>query len=232
MKFIKLDQYDQKAKLYPALATLPPILLLNYFYLQLLLGDFIFAMLGVIIGEVSLAVVFVYLLMEINRFIAKMLIEKRQFNNELMMPTTDFLLYNNSAYSAEYKNKIRMKIAHEFKFVWSSKQAEVTNEFATRKSISEVVSQVRTKMKKGRLILQHNIQYGLARNLIGGAYIALIVATLDYIIFMLISPNQIAAIISFLFIIIYGFIIVFRKYILSELGKNYARVLFQEYLAS
>ncbi len=232
MKFIKFDPYDQKARLIPALSTLPPFILLNYFYLHLLLGDFVFALFGIVIGEVSLAIVFVYLLMELNRFISKMLVEKRQFNNELLMPTTDFLMYSDPTYSENHKNNIRNKISQEFNVTWPTRRGETADELSARQSISEAVSLVRAKMKGGRLILQHNIHYGLARNLIGGAYIALVVSTVDFIIFMLVSPNQIAVAASLFFVFLYGSLIVFRKFILSELGKNYAKVLYQEYLAS
>jgi hypothetical protein len=232
MSFIKLDEYEQKARLYPAILTLPPFLLLNYYYLQFLFGDFIFATLGIIFGEVSLATILMYFLMEINRFISKMLLEKTRFNNELIMPTTDFLLHKDTTYSHEHKNKIREKMSQEFQICWLSRTEENRNEFSARQQIVERVSRIRAKMKDGRLILKHNIHYGFARNLIGGSYVALLMSTIAFGLFMMVAPNQIAALISFIFVLSYGTLIVLRNFILSELGKNYARVLFQEYLAN
>ena len=228
----KMDRYEQEALLSPALATLPPFVLLTYYYLQILLSGFMFALFGIVLGEISLSFVFVKLLMEVNRYIAKMLVENKQFKNELMMPTTDFLLYKNSTYSEDHKSKIRNKIRADFDKTLPSKREESTNELSARQKIVEAVSLVRGKMKGGRLILQHNIHYGFTRNLIGGAYLALFVSTLDFYIFMLVAPNQIASVISLLFIILYGSILVFKKQILNALGKNYAKVLFQEYLDS
>jgi hypothetical protein len=232
MKYLLVDRYMIEARIYPAIATLPPFILLNYFYLQLYLSDFINTTLTLAIGGISVSIVFVFLLMEVNRLLSKMVLERRYFKNELTMPTTDFLLFKDGTYSEDYKNKIRNKISAEFGAKLPSKREENTEELSARQKITEAVSFVRTKMKSGRLLLQHNIHYGMARNLIGGAYIALLVSALDFIIFMLVSPNQIAAVISLILICLYGSIIAFRKYILTAHAKYYARVLFQEYLAS
>jgi hypothetical protein len=170
--------------------------------------------------------------MEVNRLLSKMLFERWYFNNELMMPTTDFLLFKDRTYSADYKNKIRNKISTDFDTTLPSKHEEQTNELSARQKIAESVALVRARMGRGRLLLQHNVHYGIWRNLIGGACIACTISTLDFLIFVLVSPNQIAAVISLIFIFLYGSLIAFSKYILAAQGKNFAKVLFQEYLAS
>ncbi len=226
------DKYTREARFYPAVATLPPFILLNYFYLQTYLSGFVNTLLGLVVGVVSMSIVFIFLLMEANRFISKMILEKRYFNDELMMPTTNFLLFKDGTYSEDQKNRIRKKIYEDFAIALPSQHEENTNERSARQKIAEAVSQVRAKMKGGRLILQHNIHYGAARNLIGGSFIALTVSLLDVFVFMTLSPNHTAATVSLVFVLFYGTLIALSKYILSALGKSYARVLFQEYLSS
>jgi hypothetical protein len=218
--------------MYPAIATLPPFVLLYYFYLQVYLSDFVNTTFALVIGGIPISIVFIFLLMEVNRFLSKMLFERWYFNNELMMPTTDFLLFKDRTYSADYKNKIRGKISADFDIELPSTHEENTDELSARQKITESIALVRARVKGGRLLLQHNIHYGMWRNLIGGACIACIISLLDVTIFMLVSPNQIAAVISLVFFFLYGSLIAFSKYILTVHGKNFAKVLFQEYLAS
>ena len=49
---------------------------------------------------------------------------------------------------------------------------EKEKEEEARKKIVEAMSLIRAKVKDGRLLLQHNIEYGFVRNLIGGNEIA------------------------------------------------------------
>ncbi len=226
------DKYTREARFYPAVATLPPFILLNYFYLQTHLSGFVTILLGLVVGEVSISIVFIFILMEANRFISKMILEKHYFHDELMMPTTNFLLFKDGTYSEDQKNRIRKKIYEDFAITLPSQHEENADERSARQKITEAVSQVRAKMKGGRLILQHNIHYGAARNLIGGAFIGLTVSLLDMVFFLTLSPNHPAAIVSLVFVLFYGALIALSKYILSAQGKSYARVLFQEYLSS
>jgi hypothetical protein len=227
-----LDRYTREARLYPAIGTLLPFLLLYYFYLQPSLSGFVNSILGLTIGGVTVSIALIFFLMETNRFISKMLLEMRYFRHELKMPTTNFLLYQDDTYSEDQKDKIRKKIYKDFAKQLPSKHDESSDELAARRLITEGVAMVRAKMKGGRLILQQNIHYGAARNLIGGAFIALPMSILDAVIFFFVSPNRPAAIISIVFIVMYGLLILFGKYITTKQGEYYARVLFQEYLGS
>lgn len=228
---MKFDKYNREARLYPAIATLPPFILFNYFYLQFLVPGLVNVLLGLVVGEVSVSVVFIYLLMETNRYISKMILEKHYFKEELMMPTTNFLLFKDNTYSEAHKNNIRKKVFEDFAISLPSIKEEEVNEKSARQRITEAVSLIRAKMKNGRLILQHNIHYGAARNFIGGSFIALAVSLLDIYLFTTILPNQTAMVVSIIFALFYGALIVFSKRILSSQGKYYARVLFQEYLS-
>jgi hypothetical protein len=226
------DKYTTEASFYPAVATLPPFILLNYYFLQTFLSGLLTLMLGLVIEGVSVGVVFIFLLMEVNRFLSKMILENRLFQNELTMTTTEFLLYKDHTYSEAHKTKIRKKISQEFKVKLPLKSEEVANESSARQRIAEAVSLVRARMKGGRLLLQHNIQYGVARNLIGGSLLAALISLVDFHIFLNVFPNQTAAVIALIFIFLYGALILFSKQILYAQGKQYAKILFQEYLTS
>ena len=226
------DKYTREAKLYPAIATLLPFLLLYYFALEEYLSGFVDTVLSLAIGGVTIAIALIFLLMEANRFISKMMLEKRYFDSELMMPTTNLLVFKDSTYSDDHKERIRKKIYADFGKQLLSKREEADNETLARQLIAEAVSMIRAKMKGGRLILQHNTQYGAARNLIGGSYIALGVSIVAMATFLWVAPNPIAVVLSLVLCVIYATLIISGKYIMTNLGTYYARVLFQEYIGS
>jgi hypothetical protein len=229
---MSFDKYTTEARFYPAVATLPPFVLLNYFYLHTYLSGYFTILISLVIEGVSVGLVLIFLLMEINRFLSKMILESRYFKNELNMPTTDILLFKDATYSEEHKKRIRNKISQEFAIHLPSKREEVDNEPKARQKIAEAVSLVRARMKGGRLLLQHNIHYGAARNLIGGSFLALLISLIDFYLFFKISPNAPAAGVALVFAFLYGSLILFSKQILYEHGKQYAKILFQEYLAT
>jgi hypothetical protein len=225
------NRYTIEARFYPAVLTLPPILTLYFFALQPYLADFVGMISALVVGGVSLSIVFIYLVMEVSRFIAKLL-EARYFQNELMMPTTNLLLHKDHTYSDDHKNQIRTKINREFQKELPSRSEETTDEMAARQRINEAVAMVREKVHDGRLVLQHNIHYGFARILVGGSLIACAVSVLNIIVFLAIAPNNIVALISVGLTVLYGAVLVLGKYIVTHQGNRYAKVLFQEYLAS
>jgi hypothetical protein len=90
------------------------------------------------------------------------------------------------------------------------------------------VSLIRDKVKDGRLLLQHNIEYGFVRNLIGGAVIVFPLTALSAPFFYFSHP-----IIFWTFLVMSaGFLtlIVFSRRILEIYGVAYAKVLIQEYM--
>src|SRR5215204_1074328 len=212
------DRYTREARLYPAIATLPPFLLLYNFGLHQYISSFVSLALGLVIGGVSVSIALIFLLMEVNRFISKMILEARYFQNEQKMPTTNLLLFKDNTYSDEHKKQIRKKIQEDFGITLLSKHDEAENETRARQRITEAVSMIRTKMKEGHLILQHNIHYGAARNLIGGSILAFIVSIIDVVWFGWFVPNQIAIVLSIVFAAIYGTLIALGKYIVMKQG--------------
>jgi len=95
----------------------------------------------------------------------------------------------------------------------------------------EAVALIRQRVKDGRLVLQHNIEYGFFRNLAGCSVIAVLVSILDVGIFYWVAPNVVALRMSIVMILLYLFPIIAAKHLMRAHGKRYARVLIQEYLA-
>lgn len=225
-------QYDIKARLFPAIINTFSIVILYHFYLNKIISD----LLNIVFnfqwaGDVTTSAVFVYLFMHIGRFIGKEVYEKIYFKNELYMPTTDFLLHSNSEYSDAYKSQVYQKILKDFNIKLATKKEENNNEKEARKKIIEAVSQIRVKVKDGYLLLQHNIEYGFWRNLIGGATVAFLISLLNLFIFYYIEFNYTAFVISLFLSIFYLVPLLLSRRIISIMGELYAKRLIQEYMS-
>ncbi len=229
---LKLDQYTREARLYPAIATSLPFLLTYHFYMDATVTNVVTKIGALVIGDVSVAAVAIYFLMEINRFISKAILENLYFSDELKFPTTELLLFKDQTYSDDFKQKVHKQVLTDFNIKLSSKTDEQRDEELARKKIVEAVTLIREKVKAGRLLLQHNIHYGAARNMIGGAFIGLAMSLVNIIIFTWLIPNLTAVAFSWILAGIYATVILSSRHVLSLHGKYYARRLFQEYLAS
>ena len=169
-----------------------------------------------------MAVVFTYLMSQVCRFIGKFIFQHQIFNGEKDFPTTTFLLKNNKQYSDSFKEKIQEKMLSDFNI----NIYQDDNEDEVKKRISEAVSFVRNKVKNGRLLLRHNIEYGFWRNFIGGATLSIFLSVFNCYFFYFYQYNKQAFIISFVILIIYLLPVILCKIFISNLGKNYAKILF------
>jgi hypothetical protein len=177
-------------------------------------------------GNVSTILILLYLFAQTGRLIGKAVFEKK----ETEMLTTYLLLYSNRNLTASLKNKIRSKLISDFGLQLFGPSRELEDADGAKKSAAEAVALIREKVKDGRLILQYNIEYGFARNLIGCACIALVFSALNTIMFWH-RDNQFVTINVILFII-YLLPIVLSKVILNYLGRLYANRLIMEYINS
>jgi len=229
---MKFDKYTTNARLYPSIIILIPFIIFTiYCDIKGLKDTFDNLLQLKIIGNVTISFVLLFLFIQINRFLGKFLFERVMFKNELEMPTTKFLLFQNKELSKEYKNKIRERINSDFDITMPTEQDESDDLENTKKRIVEAVGLVRQKVKDGRLLLQHNIEYGFFRNLIGGSIIGILMAVFDIIYFFKIENELlgwIGAAIAFFFFIL----LMLHKVIITQLGNQYAKRLFQEYLQS
>ncbi len=227
---MKFDKYTIIARIFPAIITLIPIIIFttscNIDYLNSYFNNLLQVK---IVGNISISVALLYFLAQLNRFLGKYIFEKSLFREELNMPTSVFLLFSNGTFSLNYKNQIRKKIKQDFKIEMPTQDDELINLEESKRRIVEAVGLIRQKVKNGRLLLQHNIEYGFARNLVGGSIISILISIIDTIYFYIIQNNFICMI-SLVLAILFLFIILFNKAILNRLGNQYAKRLYQEYL--
>ncbi len=220
------NKYTREARFFPTIISAIPILLFQYAFFNKEISDFL-AFLGKIeiVGDITISIVILYFVAQINRFISKVFFEKE----ESYMPTTDFLLFQNSEYSREYKKKFYEKLENEFNIKLPPKSLQEKEELNSRKRISEVMSLARKKVGSGKLLLQHNIEYGFWRNLSGGSILAVLFSGITtYLSF---TQNKDAILIaSIILLLIFLVVLIFNRFFIDRVGKLYARVLIQEYM--
>ena len=229
MIFTKYTTYARTA---PALLCAVPFLVFYYFYLSPVLSD-MFNFFNNIknIANLSFPVILVYFFSQVNRYLSKVIFQKMYFKEELYMPTTNFLLYSDKQFTDDYKNNFQKKVYNDFNIKLLNKKEESENEIIARKRIVETMSLIRKKSAKSNLLLQHNIEYGFFRNLIGGAVIAGPLSVLFIFYFHYFSYNASAIIFLIILAGVYSLLIIFSKHLMQEYGNAYAKILFQEYLS-
>lgn len=223
------DKYEIQARIFPAIIVLIPFLIFTMNCDISILNVFFKNLLEVrIIGNLTIALILLYLLSQINRFFGKFIFEKNMFSDELEMPSTRFLLFSDSKLSKAIKLQIREKIKNDFQFIMPTEDDERIDLIESKKRIVEATGLIREKVKNGRHLLQHNIEYGFARNLVGGSIIGLIISLFDIAYFYLAKSNPIlyTSLFSALF---FGALLLFYKPIINHLGNQYAKRLFTEY---
>ncbi len=223
-----MNKYQLYARIIPSIFSSIPALLFQYFFLNQEIANFLQFLGGLnFIWNITISVVILYFLSQMNRLIAKNFFEKE----EIYMPTTDFLLFFNPKYSKEYKQEIYKRIQKDFNIQLPTGKEQNENELNSRKRIAEAMSLVRKKVGAGKLLLQHNIEYGFWRNLIGGTIFAILFSGLDAY-FALIQSNNSILTVSIIMLIVYLILLFSNKYIIQKVGALYARVLIQEYMVN
>jgi hypothetical protein len=226
---MKFDSYTLTARLYPAIICLLPFLVFTISCKIDGLESIFDGLLKVrILGNITSSIVLLYFLMLTNRFLGKFLFGGLIFNDGLNLPTTRFLLYSDSEFSEQYKDKIRQKINKNFKIILPSREDELSDINSCKKRIVEAVGLIRNKVKNGNLLLQHDMEYGFARNLIGGSIIAVCISGFDIFYFMKLG-NVSLGYLSIILTIFFSLCLILNRPIINHLGKVYAKRLFQEY---
>ncbi|MBI3568892.1 MAG: hypothetical protein HY084_11905 [Gemmatimonadetes bacterium] len=227
------SKYTVVARGFPAAWCVAPILVLNFFFLRRYTAD-VFGAYDHLkwAGGATFSVMLMYLLAQAGRFVGKELFERQQFQDGRAFPSTVTLLPSDSTYSPAYKQQLRAKIRRDFGDNLPSATDELADGTAVRRRIGEIVSRIRARVQDGRLLLQHNIEYGMARNFVGGSLLSAYVSTANMYIFSLCIPNVIAFRVSLGLALGYTSVLVCSRPILQRYSANYARILLQEYLAS
>lgn len=225
------NSYYLKARLFPTVLTsIPAIIIYNKFVAVLYRDrlENIYTALPTI-TDVIFSGAIIFLLVQINRFLSKELFQKLYFKDEINMPTTNLLLKSNNELEKSIKQKIEDKIKTKFDITLLSSIEESAEEPRARKLIATTVSQIRNVLRDNSLLLQHNIEYGFFRNLIGGSFLAFLIS-----IVILISSYCSGDIptrnLGLILTIIYFLPIILSKFIIDRYGKYYAKILYEQFL--
>ena len=225
------NSYYLKARLFPTVLTsIPAIIIYNKFVAVLYRDrlENIYTALPTI-TDVIFSGAIIFLLVQINRFLSKELFQKFYFKDEINMPTTNLLLKSNNELEKSIKQKIEDKIKTKFDITLLSSIEESAEEPRARKLIATTVSQIRNVLRDNSLLLQHNIEYGFFRNLIGGSFLAFLIS-----IVILISSYCSGDIptrnLGLILTIIYFLPIILSKFIIDRYGKYYAKILYEQFL--
>ena len=145
------------------------------------------------------------------------------------MPTSDYLLKTNNQLETSIKEKIEEKIKNNFNINLLSITEEIADETRARKLIVTIVSQIRNKLRENSLLLQHNIEYGFFRNLIGGSFLAFIVS-LIIVVCAQYNEDLSTRNLGLFLCCIYFLPILLSKFIINKYGKYYAKILYEQFL--
>lgn len=230
---MKFDSYFIIARLFPGILSGMPLFVLHFFFLRPKLGEFWETLLGVrFVSDITVSLVFLIAFVLLSRYISKELFEKRIFKNGSQLPTTDWLLYSNSQYSSQYKQKVHEKVRSDFGVNIPTQVEETQDQLSSRKVIDEAVSLIRAKVGKGRLVNQHNAEYGFWRNCAGGSLLGLFLSIANVIVFSRIQLDKTGLWISAVLGFVYLLHLISAKRLIVSHGQDYAKVLIQEYMAS
>jgi len=218
------NEYNIKARVFPAIISVVPFSILKYFFID---KYFNIPLNQIIFGDISLAIVLIYLLTQLDRFVSKTFFETKSD-----FPTDRILMPSGKEISDEYRKNITDKIKQDFNLSLPNLSDENSDIENTKIRIREIVRAIITKVRKGNLSLQHNFEYGFVRNLIGGCTIASIVSILNIFLFKVVFPNQKIFITSIIILFIYLIPVIFSRVIVRQYDEEYAHVLFREYLQS
>ena len=161
--------YTTKARIFPTAIMAPPVLrvinvaigaqtpfwLSSSSYLALF-------------GKATVMAAVVYLLSQISRFIGAEVVERVVTKKGGDFPTTRLLFPGNEGLSFALRNAVSKKAEQLFGTALPTQTSSET-EPETRRTIVDLVARMRGRTRNHKLLLQHNIEYGFWRNLIGAA---------------------------------------------------------------
>ena len=222
------SKYSREARVYPTIIGLVPFYILQYYYLADLIPSEVFTV--KLVGNVTVAVVILYLVSEFFVRFPSKLLEDKIFKNKRDFPTTRFLLSTDKEYSSDFKNTFRKKVARDFSLNLSDSVEETRNEDEARKKIREAVGLIIKRVGDGHLVLKNNISYGFFRNLWGASWVGFVLSIV--LVLVLTFTNSTYVCLGVLLLLPYLLYLVFGKFVIQYFGKAYAHKLLEEYMES
>lgn len=228
-----MNIYYLRARLFPAVVTSIPIFVLVYSIIFKNYKEELTVILPIlpILSSMGISFALIFILIQINRVLSKEIFQRFYFEDELRMPTTNFLIWSHEFYDDAIKSKIRNKIESSYNIDLYSKIDEIQNEESARKRITVAVSQIRNDLRGNGMLFRHNVEYGFFRNLIGGCVIAVIISIIIFI-YAYLNVDVTLLNIALILLVIYIIPIILSKKILKIYGDNYAKILFEQFLSN
>jgi hypothetical protein len=178
-------------------------------------------------GDATISLILLYILMQTNRTVAKIF-----FENKKSFPTVEFLLSTSKETTESYREKIGKKVQSDFGLSVPTAQEQQQDIVESKKRIWEIIQLIINKVRNGHLVLKCNMEYGFFRNLAGGSLVALFASLVLAIISRYVIADLSLYTLSLKVALAYFFIMLFAWIFINYYSKEYARVLFREYLGS
>ena len=222
-------EYTLKARLAPTALAAPPLLLLCDSVFDVQANQWIQSNTMVLLfGQGAATAALVFLMIQVNRLIGLEIFQRWLSKDELNFPTTRMLLPNNLEMSASHRSSINKKLLHDFQVGLLPNEMGDTEQ--VRRHNADLVGRVRIFVGSPQKLLQHNIEYGFFRNLIGASVPVVIVGLVSAFLYSENLLSQWIYQVALAYAFIAGALICFSRRLMNRLGLHYARVLFQTYL--
>jgi hypothetical protein len=227
-----LNSYYIRARLLPTALTVIPLLIFTNVIMMNYCHEALKEILSILpfLTSIGFSTALLFLMVQINRFIAKEVFQRIYFKEETQMPTTNHIMWSSIHYDNSTKTNIRSKIKSKFDITLMSPDEERADEANARKQICIAVSQIRNSLRDNKLLLQHNIEYGFFRNLLGGCLIALIFS-ICILIYGFTTAEMGLKITGIALSIIYLIPILFSSLIINRFGSYYSKILYEQFLS-
>jgi len=228
----KFDTYIVYARFSPCIISALPLFILWFFLSKNIQLRELWAYLLSLkfYGGTTLAVVFLYFYAQVIRITSKV-IQTKYFHSKAGFPTTYLMTYVDSTFSKSYKDKYRNLVKKQFDIDLLDESEEAADIIEARKRLNEATQLIKLRVKSGYLVLKQNIWYGFVRNLVGGVIYSIIFCIINIIVGSIIYNNTVLVVSSFVLLVIYAGVFLFRKKILIQNAEAYANQLIAEFMS-
>lgn len=226
------DKYFLRARLWPTVLTSIPVMAIYWYFIKPTLGTQLNEIPYLpLLSNVSFSAAIVFLLIQINRFLAKEIFQSFYFKDEQEMPTTNYLLWKDNFFTPQAKKLIRDKIKESFSIELCDEALEKSDESNARKQICLAVSQIRELIRGNEMLLRHNIEYGFFRNFLGGCVVAVFSSIVGAYLSYLYGLQTRVFFFFIVMAVAYFIPIVFSSLLVKKYGRYYAKILYEQFLS-
>lgn len=228
---MNFDRYYLQARMVPALLTIIPSLILFHSFLGPKLIILFSGIEALTNGTgLSLSIALLFLWIQLSKLTGRIIFQRLIFQEEINMPTTNFLLHTNHFFTPETKKQIRIKIENCFNLRLYDFRKEQQQELNARKQICLAVSQIREQLRNNKMLLRHGIDYGFFKNLISGSLLACIFCLAGIVLSQeFYSLNPYSEVFTVL-IILYILPVLLSGSIMKHFGHYYGKILYEQFL--